>query len=243
MMLQYDREELYQKVWERPMIKVAEEYSVSSVALGKACRKLSVPVPGRGHWAKLAHGHSGVRKPPLPKLDGVPIIYRTKARHTTAAGENDPEFAAIDELLSSGAFNPPSDTSASDRRHPLIRRTASQLRNRRRKDERGILLPKEPGGLNVRVTAGTLDRALQVSSKVLAVLEGQGLNVEVLERARTVVPINGQHVHFGLEEAIRQIVTRKARVPEPKSSWDYDRTVSYEATGAGARDRFGHRAP
>jgi hypothetical protein len=61
MLLKYDREELYQKVWERPMLKVAEEYGVSSVALGKVCRKLAVPVPGRGHWAKLAHGHTGAR--------------------------------------------------------------------------------------------------------------------------------------------------------------------------------------
>ncbi len=30
MLLKYDREELYQKVWERPMLKVAEEYGVSS---------------------------------------------------------------------------------------------------------------------------------------------------------------------------------------------------------------------
>ena len=44
---QYNREELYQKVWEKPLIRVAEQYGVSAVALGKVCRKLSVPVPGR----------------------------------------------------------------------------------------------------------------------------------------------------------------------------------------------------
>jgi hypothetical protein len=30
---QYNREEMYQKVWEKPMLRVAEEYGVSSVAL------------------------------------------------------------------------------------------------------------------------------------------------------------------------------------------------------------------
>ena len=60
-MLQYDLEELYRKVWEQPLSKVAEEYGVSAIALGKTCRKLSVPVPGRGHWAKLAFGHEGVQ--------------------------------------------------------------------------------------------------------------------------------------------------------------------------------------
>ena len=77
MLQQYDREELYRKVWEQPLLKVAEEYGVSAVALGKTCRKLSVPVPGRGHWAKLTHGHAGVKRPPLPKLDKVPVIYRS----------------------------------------------------------------------------------------------------------------------------------------------------------------------
>ena len=65
----YDREELYRKVWEQPLLKVAEEYGVSAVAIGKTCRKLSVPVPGRGHWAKLAYGKEGIKMPPLPKLD------------------------------------------------------------------------------------------------------------------------------------------------------------------------------
>ncbi len=97
MLLKYDREELYQKVWERPMLKVAEEYGVSSVALGKVCRKLAVPVPGRGHWAKLAHGHTGARKLPLPKLDPVPVIYRSRGAAEKAAN------ASAERLVSRGA--------------------------------------------------------------------------------------------------------------------------------------------
>jgi hypothetical protein len=39
MLQPYDHEELYLKVWEQPLVKVAEEYGVSAVALGKTCRK------------------------------------------------------------------------------------------------------------------------------------------------------------------------------------------------------------
>jgi len=104
---QYDREELYCKVWEQPLLKVAEEYGVSAVALGKTCRKLSVPVPGRGHWVKLAYGHEGIKKPPLPQLDKVPVIYRSPVaqKKPTSSDQNDPEFAAIDHLLSSGVLS------------------------------------------------------------------------------------------------------------------------------------------
>src|SRR6185437_5310388 len=164
------------------MLKVAKEYGVSSVALGKTCRKLSVPVPGRGHWAKLAHGHKSVKQPPLPKLDKVPVIQRSPViqRESIMSDQNDSEFAAINQLLSSGALNPPTlDPSA--RPHPLIRQTASLLRSRSRKDEHGILLPREQDGLNVKVSEGTLERALQVMWRVIAVLERQDFSVEVSE--------------------------------------------------------------
>jgi hypothetical protein len=229
---QYDREELYQKVWELPLLKVAEDYGVSAVALGKTCRKLFVPVPGRGHWAKLAHGHAGAKKPPLPKVDKVPVIYRSHVapKKPIESDQNDPEFAAINQLFSSGALIPPPIDPAA-RPHTLIRNTASQLRSRSRKDENGILLPRETGGLDVKVSEGMLERALQVMAQVLVVLERQGLTVEVSEQGRTVVLIKGEHVSFGIEEPIRKVVTQKARVANPTDRWDYDEVVTHEPAG------------
>ncbi|MFB3922672.1 MAG: hypothetical protein ACE145_13180 [Terriglobia bacterium] len=232
MLQPYDREELYRKVWEQPMLKVAEEYGVSSVALGKTCRKLSVPVPGRGHWAKLAHGKEGAKKPPLLKLDKIPVIYRFPVvrKKPATPDQNDPEFSAINQLLSSGALNPPPfDDSA--RPHPLIRHTASLLRSRSRKDENGILLPCEAGGLDVKVSEGTLERACRVMAQVLAVLERQGASLEVSEEGCTTALINGEHVSFGIEEPVRRVVTQKPRVPNPTDQWDYDKVVTHAPGG------------
>jgi hypothetical protein len=63
----YDRKALYEQVWSEPALTVAKSYGVSSVWLGKVCRKLNVPVPPRGYWARVRSGGKG-RKPPLPKL-------------------------------------------------------------------------------------------------------------------------------------------------------------------------------
>lgn len=226
----YDREELYRQVWEKPLLKVAEEYGVSAVALGKTCRKLSVPVPGRGYWAKLAHGHAAMKKPPLPKLDNAPIIYHSPVeKRPSVSDQNDPEFSSIAQLLSSGALKPP-PVDASARPPALIRHTASLLRSRNRKDEHGILLPRDSDGLDVRVSEGMLERALQVMSQVLGVLERQGFSVEVSE-GHTVAVINGKRVAFGIEEPIRRVVTQKARVPNPTDRWDYDELVAHEPAG------------
>ena len=61
------REELYQKVWERPVSEVAKDYSISDNALRKRCLNLDIPLPERGYWAKLKAGKT-VHKEKLPKL-------------------------------------------------------------------------------------------------------------------------------------------------------------------------------
>lgn len=58
------REELFALVWERPTIEVAHELGISDVALAKKCRRLQVPKPPRGYWARVKSGKTP-KKPPL----------------------------------------------------------------------------------------------------------------------------------------------------------------------------------
>lgn len=69
-MTRYDREKLYVEVWKEPVSAVAKRYGVSGTALAKACRRLNVPLPPRGYWAKLRAGVS-VSIPALPEY--VPV--------------------------------------------------------------------------------------------------------------------------------------------------------------------------
>ena len=62
------REELYQKVWEKPVSEVAKEYGISDNALRKRCINLHVPLPERGYWARLRAGKP-VKQSPLPALE------------------------------------------------------------------------------------------------------------------------------------------------------------------------------
>jgi hypothetical protein len=64
----YNREVLYKEVWKHPVRQLAEKYGVSDVGLAKACRKLGVPLPGLGYWAKKAAGKKVPKQPPLPTL-------------------------------------------------------------------------------------------------------------------------------------------------------------------------------
>lgn len=61
------RNALYQEVWETPMRQLAKRYDISDVGLAKICRKMDIPTPPRGYWAKHANGQP-VKKAPLPPL-------------------------------------------------------------------------------------------------------------------------------------------------------------------------------
>lgn len=64
--IRLSRWKLYAKVWETPISRLASELGISDVALRKACIRHDIPVPPRGHWARLTAGHELVA-PPLPR--------------------------------------------------------------------------------------------------------------------------------------------------------------------------------
>jgi hypothetical protein len=59
------REQLYEEVWAEPMLKVATRYDVSSSFLARICRRMNVPCPPRGYWARKSAGLNS-KIPPLP---------------------------------------------------------------------------------------------------------------------------------------------------------------------------------
>jgi len=62
----FTRSELHELVWTEPRIKLAERFGVSDVWIRKACLRANIPVPGRGHWARLESGQKLTRAP-LPR--------------------------------------------------------------------------------------------------------------------------------------------------------------------------------
>lgn len=99
----YDRETLYDEVWERPVIEVAKRYKVSDVAIHKVCKSLSIPTPPAGYWAKARAGKP-VKKIPLPQGDypkqkeGLrpgTATYKTTSTEETLAFMNEENRAII----------------------------------------------------------------------------------------------------------------------------------------------------
>lgn len=77
--VRYTRQELFERVWSEPVMKIAAGWGLSGTGLKKVCRRLRVPVPPRGYWARLKAGHIGRRPklPALPEGEGEEIVFRT----------------------------------------------------------------------------------------------------------------------------------------------------------------------
>jgi AcrR family transcriptional regulator len=64
------RQDLYERVWSKPMSVLAREVGVTGNALAKICDRIRVPYPSRGHWAKARSGKAPERPPLPPAIDG-----------------------------------------------------------------------------------------------------------------------------------------------------------------------------
>jgi len=75
----WNRVDLYNEVWGQTLVKLSEKYGISDVRLGKVCRKLKIPHPGRGYWAKRKAGRA-VQLLPLPEFKDAPLVRRIKRK-------------------------------------------------------------------------------------------------------------------------------------------------------------------
>lgn len=226
----WNRRELYNLVWAQPMRKVAEQFGVSDVALAKTCRKLKVPVPGRGYWAKKANGHP-TQKEPFRELKNVPQIAKpqpVQRRVFEPTNEEDRKyFDEIDELLSSGALAP--KRSAEGKRSPLIALTGKE--GRRAKEDQRRLVDLPNGCLNMRVSRTSFDRGLLIMADVIEVCEANSMPVTVDDHGTT-ARFLGERVRFRLTERMDQFELP----PGARGKYDYGPTyagkpVDYSPSG------------
>jgi hypothetical protein len=152
--IQLSRQDLYDLVWSEPVRTLATRFDISGVGLAKACRRMRIPVPGRGYWRRKATGHPVVRErlPALPVSAGLAI--REITLGTRAARELTPmepkHSAEVPDTAAArqGAYERdpahrilvPESLEAAVPLHSLVRQTQTALRGAP-PDERGLIRP------------------------------------------------------------------------------------------------------
>lgn len=219
----WDRQELFEKVWQFPLRKLAAEYSISDVGLAKICHKLKIPLPGLGHWTKIACGHT-IPRPPLAEMENLPALIRQiREPQTPILPEDTPELEIIERVEVS---TPPTATKVM-LAHPLIENTRLALSKGHTTNHEKLWASREAEWLDLRITKDCLARALRIMAVIIHLLEREGFEVVAEKKASesTSAIIYGENIRFGVVEKSRQI-----KSAEGSGTYTYNR-VTLEPTG------------
>lgn len=212
------RETLYAEVWSEPVTEVAPRYGLSDVGLVKACKKLFIPVPGRGYWAKLKAGRP-TRKLPLPALpEGV----RTTVGPTPLTEEELAMRSSVRNALLKTRQEQPPISVPNELVDPLpeIRAAAARLRQRDGWSNPAGIRSALKEVLNIQVTRDCLDRALRLMDTLLKALQCSGFTARVdTEKGGTLLVGRGTTLSIALVEQ----VIRTEHVPTPREKRARDR--------------------
>src|SRR5258708_13684482 len=98
---EFTRGQLHALVWSQPTSTIAKELGISDVALGKTCRKLSVPKPPPGYWAKVAHCKFPKKKALHRAPTGTPTkaVIQEQPKKCTSTSETESNTTDTEHLL------------------------------------------------------------------------------------------------------------------------------------------------
>ena len=223
-LIEITRDQLYDAIWSKPTTAVAKEYGISDVAVAKICKKLNVPKPKLGYWAKKQHGKR-VRQTPLPQLKpGIPETYTIHP--TQAEALPDAAHSIIDQQqdYEKDEANIITVNETLHGSHSLISQTSSKLSSAYTDTYNRLVLRNN--GLNILVTKDSTRRALLIMDALLKALVKRGYPVSINDGSTTVL-IHDCRISFGITETGKRIELTK----DIEVEYSWEREWEYRPTG------------
>ena len=239
----FTREELYELVWQTPMVRLAKRFGLSDVGLRKICKKNDIPTPPLGYWAKLEHGKL-VKKAQLPnpgdELSGR-IRIALRAEKELPANLSETQIEAVEKNAGFPTISVPEEKP--QRYHSVAAATGKALRSTK-KDKDGFLEVSPMGGVQASVGKDSVGRVLRIIDAFVRGLEARGHKIERDREAVRIViegvsfdwkigEVQDRHPHEPTAAELKQQARRdedRARWPSIYSSrrevkvytsWDY----------------------
>jgi hypothetical protein len=206
------REELYERVWTEPVRTVAKGFGVSDVALAKQCKRLKIPLPGRGYWSKKAAGKN-VRRMPLPALppnDAVTPRAKTFSTPRVIVDQELPGPVADQIAFEADPANAIVVREDLRSLHPLVKATRDVLEGKADPGNwRDGLTPR----LDIDVSKSQIRRAVRIMNALVRAFEVRGWKIALgsQDDRKSYVTIFGQRLPFGIREMLKKVANPPAK--------------------------------
>lgn len=218
------RDELYEKVWEMPLSRVAEHYDSEYWRLRAACKTYNIPVPPAGYWMKTEAGKPVPKRPPLPPTNPgarVPIFTGQAATARRASTREQRKREYIAQMSGLSIIDDGQDHSA-----------VSQLR-RQRREAYGTANP-QLRKIHLAPLSEAGERSFQIMNTIAQALSTRGFRVVAADLAYMEAWSGKWHLRIRVREKLRQNRTKVIK-SSPPTIWDRlrgDWEVELEPSGA-----------
>jgi len=219
------RNDLYDLVWSEPVTKIVARYSITDSGLAKICKRMEIPKPPRGYWAKISAGVK-LKKTPLPKASAeCELVVTLPLESTDRALVDDFETKPENKIIVPERIN---------KFHPLVIQTREVIEKfELKKDE--IFSTRHADSLTIRISKALLPRACRILHTIIEEAKKRLFKVAIDHehwsgKYRSYIEVSGHKIYFLMEEETK----RHTHVPtdnEIKYGWmlyKYD----YKSTGA-----------
>ncbi len=256
--LALSREELYELVWSKPMVELAKDFGLSDVAVAKRCRKLGVPVPGRGYWARVAAGQTprqaSLRKRGDDSTDWSALTF-DPPKDKEAESSKPPPTAqqnALRERIEVLELKHLDDLGSAS---PAVKRTALHLKRPWAKEISWGRGERHGAIISINVSEAAADRALRLCERLLVSAQAVGWTFQAPAKAeetrgrgsryayapRSSEPpcfghllVEAEALAFRIDERQRQldhVVTEEERARRRRGEWVHSPRWDFEPTG------------
>lgn len=182
-------QQLFEMVWERPVLIIAKEIGVSDVGLSKACRKAGITLPARGHWAKPV---SKRPRRPKPPASTTPVTFHVlnvekAARLRPENVIKDPKILIVPTELSDP--------------HPLVQKWLGAAR--KAKELNSALVLDKTKVLNSHISRTAVDRCALLYDSLIKASESSGYTWGIGSNG-SFVQADGEELLITIQERIKR---------------------------------------
>lgn len=182
-------QQLFELVWERPVLIIAKEIGVSDVGLSKACRKAGITLPARGHWAKPV---SKRPRRPKPPASTTPVTFHVL--NVEKAARLRPENVIKDPTM---LIVPTELTDP----HPLVLKWLGAAR--KAKELNSALVLDKTRVLNSHISRNEMDRCALLYDSLIKASESLGYTWGIGSNG-SFVRVDGEELLITIQERIRR---------------------------------------
>jgi sRNA-binding carbon storage regulator CsrA len=220
--VEYSREQLYKAIWSTPCLKLAASLGMSDVALAKTCRRLGIPRPPRGYWAKVEAGD----KPSKERLPEAKPGQDKVVRFNVARNVSRRENFAVNNVLTAGKsrkVNPLELTPEGSELHAIVEKQKQALM-KAKPDELGYVLVRGKSLFACDVSSQIIPKLIRAMDAIVCELDDRDYEFEPSDSEYLGLRIVKDKDEAGLRWSEKRVEIERepTNVDKRKPSWTWN---------------------